>query len=164
MADKAHHQGNFVIGPILLPSPCLCSHHDSRVICWHGHGARRPIVVIDSSIICYEIGDSVCSFHFADSDLISWPHHRPEFWRSIMRLEKKLRSSSDSSDSHGIYDVHLGLYPYLQDGSRSRLEIKVEFHEGVVPLSALLACHWHRLAFFLSLVWCLCYIFVFTFS
>jgi len=47
--------------------------------------------------------------------------------------------SSDSRDSRGVYDVHLGLHSYLQDGGRSRLDIKVEFHEGTVPLSALLA-------------------------
>jgi len=53
-----------------LPSPCLCSNQDSRIIDWHGPGARRPIGVIDQRIICYEIGDSEYFFRFANSDLI----------------------------------------------------------------------------------------------
>ena len=83
-----------------------------------------------------------------------WSHHRPEFWRSILPLEKKL-SSSDYHDSRGIHDVHLGVHCYLQDGGRSRLEIKVEFHKGAVPLSALLAFYWHYCAYSLSSVRCL---------
>jgi len=39
----------------------------------------------------------------------------------------------------GICDVHFKLHPCLQNGGRARLEIKVEFHEGAVPLPALLA-------------------------
>jgi len=50
----------------------------------------------------------------------------------------KMRSS-DYYNSHGSYDIYLGLHPYLQDGGQSCLEIQVEFHEGIVPLSALLA-------------------------
>ena len=57
-----------------------------------------------------------------------------------MPLETKL-NSSDSRDSCSVYYVYLGLHPYLQDGGRSRLEIKVEFHEGAVSLSALFACY-----------------------
>ena len=66
--------------------------------------------------------------------------------------------SSDSRDSRGVFDVHLGLRPYLQDGGRSCLANKVEFHEGAVPLSALLAPYWHRWAYFLSSVWYLSYL------
>jgi len=40
-----------------------------------------------------------------------------------------------------MYDISLGLHPYLRNGGRSRLEIKVEFHEGAVPLSTLLAVY-----------------------
>ena len=58
----------------------------------------------------------------------------------VNSAEKKL-NSSDSRDSRGVYDVHLGLYSYLQDGDRSRLDIQVEFHEGAVPLSTLLALY-----------------------
>ena len=50
-------------------------------------------------------------------------------------------NTSDFHDSHGLYGVPLGLRPHLWDGGRSRLEIKVEFYEGVVPLSALLALY-----------------------
>jgi len=92
----------------------------------------------------------------------SWSHHRPEFCRSILPLKEKLRSS-DTHDSGGVCDVHLGLHPYLQVGGRSRLESKVEFHEGAVPLSALLAFYWQRLAHFLSSVWYITYLFIFTF-
>ena len=55
-----------------------------------------------------------------------------------MVSEKKL-SSSDSHDSHSVDDVSLGLHPYLPNGGRSRMEIKVEFHEGAILLSTLLA-------------------------
>jgi len=118
-----------------LPSPCLYSNPGSRIIDRHGPGTRGPICVVDPRIICYEIGDRACFFRLSDSKLI---HHKPEFRRSILLSEKRLRSS-DSRDSRGTYDVHLGLHSYLQDGGRSRLEIKVEFHEGALPLSALLA-------------------------
>ena len=40
-----------------------------------------------------------------------------------------------------MYNVLLGLHPYLRSGGRSRVEIKGEFHEVVVPLSALLALY-----------------------
>ena len=50
-------------------------------------------------------------------------------------------NSFDSQDSHGVRSVPLGLHPHLWNGGRSRLEIKVEFYEGVVPLSAVLALY-----------------------
>ena len=57
----------------------------------------------------------------------------------VNSVEKELNlNSSDPPDSRGVYDVHFGLHSYLQDGGRSRLEIKVEFYEGAVPLSTLL--------------------------
>ena len=121
--------------PHFLPSPCLCYNSGSRIIYRHGPGARGPICVIDPRVICYKVDDSACFFRFSDSELI---HHKPEFPRSILLSEKKLRSS-DSRDSRGIYDVYLGLHSYFHDGGRFCLEIKVEFHEGAVPLSALLA-------------------------
>ena len=83
----------------------------------------------------------------------SWSFHLPEFWRSILPFETSLRSS-DSSNSHRVFDVHLGLHPYLQDGGRSRLEIQVEFHEGVIPLSTLLAFYWYDFSGFISSVLC----------
>ena len=78
-----------------------------------------------------------------------------EFWRSGSGLlsEKKL-GSSDCRDSRSNYDVLLGLHPYLRNGSQSCMEIKVEFCEGVIPLSALLAVYWDRLVFSHSSVWC----------
>ena len=123
--------------PHFLPSPFLCYNPGSRIIYRHGPGARGPICVIDPRVICYKVDDSACFFRFSDSELI---HHKPEFPRSILPSEKKLRSS-DSLDtgSRGIYNVYLGFHSYLQDGGRFCLEIKVEFHEGAVPLSALLA-------------------------
>ena len=102
---------------------------------------------------------TVCVSSVSPTEIWSlWSHHRPEFWRSIVWLETNLRSS-DSSDSCGVFDVHLGLYPYFQDGGWFRLEIKVEFHEGAVPLSTLLVLDWHHLACFVSLVRCLSYLF-----
>ena len=57
-----------------------------------------------------------------------------EFQQSVLPLEKKM-SPSNSYHSHGLYDIHLGLHPYVQYGGRSDLEIEVEFHERTVPLS-----------------------------
>jgi len=47
----------------------------------------------------------------------------------------------DSRNSRMFYHSYLGLLPYLRNGGRSRLEIEVEFHEGAIPLSKLLALH-----------------------
>jgi hypothetical protein len=76
-------------------------------------------------------------FRFTDSDLII-VITSPARILKVNSAEKKLKRS-DSRDSRGIYDVHLGLHSYVQDGGRSRLVIKMEFYEGAVPLSALLA-------------------------
>ena len=81
-----------------------------------------------------------------------------EFWRSILLLKKK-SSFSDFWYSGGMYDVPLGLHPYLGNGGRSRLEIEVEFHEGAVPLSTLLALYWTYLACSWMSVWCVSYLF-----
>jgi hypothetical protein len=43
--------------------------------------------------------------------------------------------------SRGLYDLYLGLHPYLQNGGRSSLEIKVELHERAVPPSTLLTLY-----------------------
>ena len=59
------------------------------------------------------------------------------FRRSILLSETQL-SCSDSRDSHSVYDFSLGLHHYLRNGGRSRVEIKVDFHERVVSLSTLL--------------------------
>ena len=66
-------------------------------------------------------------------------------------------SISDFRHSHGVCDVPLGLHPYLRNGGRSCLEIKVEFHERAVPLSTLLALYWSHFACPLSLVWWVSY-------
>ena len=47
----------------------------------------------------------------------------------------------------GVYSVYLGLHPYLPNGSRSGLEIKMEFHEGALLLSTLLALYRYYFAF-----------------
>jgi len=47
--------------------------------------------------------------------------------------------SSDSQDSRSVCGVPLGLHPHFWNGGRSRLEIKVDFYEGPVSLSTLLA-------------------------
>ena len=54
---------------------------------------------------------------------------------------KKQSSLSNYYHSHGRYNIYLGLHPYFQHGGRSGLEIKVEFHEGPVPLSTLPAIY-----------------------
>ena len=59
-----------------------------------------------------------------------------------------------------MYDIPLGLHTYLRNGGQSRLEIKVEFHEGAVPLSTLLALYGSHLAF--SLVSLMCFISSYT--
>ena len=59
------------------------------------------------------------------------------FRRSFLLSEAQL-SCSDSRNSHSVYDISLGLHHYLQNGGRSGVEIKVDFHEGVVSLSTLL--------------------------
>ena len=56
--------------------------------------------------------------------------------------------------SRGLYDVCLGLHHYLQNGGRSGLEIQVDFHEGAVPFSTLLAIYRYRLAHRLLSVRC----------
>jgi hypothetical protein len=43
--------------------------------------------------------------------------------------------------------VPLGLHYYFRNGGRPRMEIKVEFHEWIVPLSALLALYRYHVAF-----------------
>ena len=63
-----------------------------------------------------------------------------EFQQSVPPLEKRL-VLSNSCHSHGLYDLFLGLHPYVQHGSRFGLEIEVEFHEGAVPLSTLPAIY-----------------------
>ena len=83
---------------------------------------------------------------------------RPSFFFSVLyfanlitpwqNFEGKLwhwRSNCDllTLDSRGICNVHMGLYHYLHNGGRSRLEIKVEFYEGLIPLSTLLALYWY---------------------
>jgi len=40
-----------------------------------------------------------------------------------------------------MYNVLLGPHPYLRNGGRSRVEIKGEFHEVVVPLPTVLALY-----------------------
>ena len=78
-----------------------------------------------------------------------------EFWRSGSGLlSEKKSGSSDCRDSRSNYDVPLGLHPHLRNGGQSRMEIKVEFYEGVIPLSTLLAVYWDRLVFSHSSVWC----------
>ena len=59
-----------------------------------------------------------------------------------------------SWNSHGVCAISLGLHSYLRNGGRSRVEIKVEFHEGVVPLSTLLALYWYNFGVSHWSVWC----------
>ena len=84
----------------------------------------------------------------------TWPPHLQNFngqvcyWRSNWDL-----LTLGNSDS--VYDVPLGLHSYLWDGGRSRLEIKVELHEGAVPLPTLLAFYSTRFVCSpLLSVWC----------
>ena len=67
-----------------------------------------------------------------------------EFWRWILVSEEHWALLT-SCDSRGMYAIHLGLHPYPRNGGQSRLEIKMESHEGVVPLSTLLALYWSHL-------------------
>jgi len=50
--------------------------------------------------------------------------------------------------SRSLYVVYLGLYHYLRNGGRSRLEIKVGFREGDISGSTLLALFRYRVAYF----------------
>ena len=95
-------------------------------------------------------------FPTSSSVAFYWSDHptaTAEFWRSSLLSEKEL-SSSNTPNSHSANNVPLGLHPYLRNGGRSRLEIKVEFHEGAVPLSTLLA--FYRTHFVCSLLWVWC--------
>ena len=78
----------------------------------------------------------MCFFRFANLDLIILVLSPARTLKVNLPLEKK-SSPTDCSDSRSVFSVNLGLHPYLQDGGRSCLEIKVEFHEGAVSLSAL---------------------------
>ena len=78
-------------------------------------------------------------------------------------IKKKQLSFSDCHHSHGMYDVLLGLYPYLRNGGQSRLEIKMEFYEGTVPFSALPALYWTHLACSQMLVRCVSYLLMLIF-
>jgi len=49
-----------------------------------------------------------------------------------------------------VHTIYLGLHTYIPNGGRSRLEIEMEFHEGAVSLSTLLAVYRYRLAHSLS--------------
>ena len=78
-----------------------------------------------------------------------------EFWRWSLWSEMQL-CYPDAQNSHGMYDVRLGLHPHLRNGSRSHLEIKVELHEGAVPLPTLLAFYRYHLVCYHWLVRSLC--------
>ena len=65
--------------------------------------------------------------------------------------------------SRGSYSVCLGLHPYLPDGSRSGLETEMEFHEGAILLSTLLALYRYAWAFSLLSVWCFLYFIALSF-
>jgi len=91
----------------------------------------------DPRVVCDEAGDK-CVFQVLPvlhvTDLIT---PMAGFRRSILLSEMPL-SCFDSWDSHSVYDISLGLHHYLWNGGRSRVEIKVDFHEGAVSLSMLL--------------------------
>ena len=63
-----------------------------------------------------------------------------EFSESVPPLEEQL-NPSDSSRSRCLYNICLGLHPYVQHGARSGLEIAVDYHDGGVPFSTLPAIH-----------------------
>jgi hypothetical protein len=63
-----------------------------------------------------------------------------EISESVPPLEQQL-GRSDSSCSRRLYDVYLGLHPYVQHGARFGLEIEVDSHEGAVPFSTLPAIY-----------------------
>ena len=57
---------------------------------------------------------------------------------------KHQMSCSDYSRSCCIYNIYLGLHPYVQHGARSGLEIEVDFHEGAVHFSTVPAIYRDR--------------------
>jgi hypothetical protein len=57
---------------------------------------------------------------------------------------------SDSSRSHGLHNIYLGLHPYVQHGAQSGLEIEVDSHEGAVPFSTLPTIYRDHYYFLLS--------------
>ena len=63
-----------------------------------------------------------------------------EISESVPPLEGQL-SRSDSSCSRCLYNIYLGLHPYVQHGARSSLEIEVDSHERAVPFSTLPAIY-----------------------
>ena len=70
-----------------------------------------------------------------------WSDHHWQNFEGQFCYKRRNLALLTSCDSHGVCVVPLGLHPYLRNGGRSRMEIKVEFHEGVVPLSTLLAIY-----------------------
>jgi len=157
------HSGIRHILLIFYLSPHLCSNQDSRIIHWHARGTRGPIGVIGSPIICYEAGDSACFFRFADLDLIIVVPSLARILKVNFASGEEI-SISNCINSCSVFGVNLGLHPYLQDGGWSRLGIKVEFHEGAVPFSALHAFYWQHLVLFVLSVSYISYLFMFIFS
>ena len=111
------------------------------------HSTYSVIVVglfesIDARVVCDtcdETSDSVFSRFFQYVTDIITP--LTGFRRSILPSETQL-SSSDSQDSPSMYDIPAGLHHYLRNGGGPRVEIKVDFLKGVVPLSTLLDPIW----------------------
>jgi len=63
---------------------------------------------------------------------------------SVLSLENNLNKFPHPPHSCSIYDIYMGLHPYLRNGGRSGLEIEVEFHEGAILVSTILAlCRYH---------------------
>ena len=63
-----------------------------------------------------------------------------EFSESVPPLKQQL-SPSNPSRSRSLYNIYLGLHPYVQHGVQSSLEIAVDCHEGAVPLSTIPAIY-----------------------
>jgi len=122
LCDKPIHQLSSGLPPIPILTLAI-------------HGGWWSLPIFAWSIACYEISNSEFSSSFVCCT--SWLY--PTGFHQNFNSERHWRSNRVFLilDSHGIYDICLGLHPYVQYGGWSGLEIEVEFYEGAVPLPTL---------------------------
>ena len=84
--------------------------------------------------------------HFLNASNIAFrrSNHHWQNFQGQFCYQSSNQALLTSCNSHGVTGVcaaPLGLHPHLWNRGRSHVEIKVEFHEGAVPFSTLLALY-----------------------
>jgi hypothetical protein len=139
LCNKLHHQGVLSSGlptPRFLPPPfakgptILTTTRESFIIMENGD--PLPYLFDFMSVTRLVSASFLPMLRFAHL-LTTVPL---EFSESVPPLEQQL-IPSHSSRSRCLYNIYLGLYPYVRHGGRSGLEIAVDSHEGAVPFSTL---------------------------